>query len=85
MNVQNRTIRFLLGGAALAAMIVTAGCGGRAVTTPDEQLPNQFAGAPEWVLQGCSAYWGDDGGARICGVGDAKIGRSMSIARTKAI
>ena len=54
------------------------------MTTPDEQLPNDFAGAPEWVLQGCSAYWGDDGGARLCGVGDAKIGSSMSIARTKA-
>jgi ribosomal protein S20 len=36
------------------------------------------------VLQGCSAYWGDDGGARVCGVGDARLGRSMSVARTKA-
>jgi len=83
MRVQNRTIRFFLGATALAAVIATAGCGTKEVT-PDEQLPNDFAGAPEWVLQGCSAYWGDDGGARICGVGDAKIGRSMSIARTKA-
>jgi hypothetical protein len=76
-------IRLFLGAAALAAVIATAGCG-KDVTTPDEQLPNEFAGAPTWVLQGCSAYWGDDGGARICGVGDAQIGRSMSIARTKA-
>jgi len=83
MHVQNRTIRFFLGATALAAVIATAGCGSKEVT-PDEQLPNEFAGAPSWVLEGCSAYWGDDGGARICGVGDAKIGRSMSIARTKA-
>jgi len=83
MHVQNRTIRFFLGATALAAVIATAGCGSKEVT-PDEQLPNEFAGAPNWVLEGCSAYWGDDGGARICGVGDAKIGRSMSIARTKA-
>jgi ribosomal protein S20 len=76
-------IRFFLGVAALTAVIVTAGCG-KNVTTPDEQLPNEFAGAPSWVLEGCNAYWGDDGGARLCGVGDAKIGRSMSIARTKA-
>jgi ribosomal protein S20 len=76
-------IRFFLGATALAAVIATAGCGSKEVT-PDEQLPNEFAGAPSWVLEGCSAYWGDDGGARICGVGDAKIGRSMSIARTKA-
>jgi len=84
MHVQNRMIRLFLGAAALAAVIASAGCS-KHVTTPDEQLPNEFAGAPNWVLEGCSAYWGDDGGARICGVGDAQIGRSMSIARTKAI
>ena len=83
MHLQNRMIRLFLGAAALAAVVATAGCG-KDVTTPDEQLPNEFAGAPSWVLEGCSAYWGDDGGARICGVGNAKIGRSMSIARTKA-
>ena len=83
MRVQNRMIRLFLGAAALATVIATAGCG-KDVTTPDEQLPNEFAGAPTWVLEGCSAYWGDDGGARLCGVGDAKIGRSMSVARTKA-
>ena len=83
MRVQNGMIRLFLGAAALATIVATAGCG-KDVTTPDEQLPNEFAGAPTWVLEGCSAYWGDDGGARLCGVGDAKIGRSMSVARTKA-
>ncbi len=83
MRVQNRIVRFFLCTAALAAVVATAGCG-KHVMTPDEQIPNEFAGAPNWVLEGCSAYWGDDGGARLCGVGDAKIGRSMSIARTKA-
>jgi len=83
MRVQNRTIRFFLAATALTALVATTGCGSKEVT-PDEQIPSEFAGAPEWVLQGCSAYWGDDGGARICGVGDAKIGSSMSIARTKA-
>jgi len=82
-RVQNRLIRIFLGATALAAVIATAGCGSKEVT-PDDQLPNEFAGAPNWVLEGCSAYWGDDGGARVCGVGSAKIGRSMSIARTKA-
>jgi ribosomal protein S20 len=83
MRVQNRIVRFSLCAVGLAAIVATAGCG-KDVTTPDEQLPNEFAGAPNWVLEGCSAYWGDDGGARLCGVGDAKIGRSMSVARTKA-
>jgi len=83
MRVQNRMIRFFLGAIALSAVIATAGCSEKTVT-PDEQMPNDFAGAPSWVLQGCSAYWGDDGGGRVCGVGDARIGRNMSIARTKA-
>ena len=82
MRVHNRMIRSLLSIAALAAIAVAGGCA--KPTTPDEQLPDEFAGAPAWVLEGCSAYWGDDDGARICGVGDAKIGSSMSIARTKA-
>jgi len=83
MRFQNRMIRFFLGATALAAVVATSGCGTKEVT-PDERLPLDFAGAPEWVLQGCGAYWGDDDGARVCGVGDAKIGSSMSIARTKA-
>ena len=83
MRVQNRMIRLFLGATALFAVVATAGCGSKTVT-PDEQLPNEFAGAPPWVISGCAAYWGDDDGARICGVGDAKIGSSMSIARTKA-
>lgn len=83
MPVQTRSIRFFFGATALLAVLVMAGCSSK-VVSPADQLPNEFAGAPSWVLEGCSAYWGDDGGARICGVGDAKIGRSMSIARTKA-
>ena len=83
MRVQNPLIRLILGTFALMAVVSTAGCG-KNVTTPDEQLPNEFAGAPGWVLQGCSAFWGDDGGARLCGVGDAKVGSNRSMARTKA-
>lgn len=84
MRVQNRMIRILLGGVAMAVVLMMTGCA-KDVTTPDEQLPNQFAGAPSWVLEGCGEYWDDDDeGIRLCGVGDAKIGRSMSIARTKS-
>ncbi len=82
-GMYDRTIRCRLAAGTLILLFSMIGCGGREVT-PDEQVPSEFAGAPEWVLQGCNAYWGDDGGARICGVGDAKIGSSMSIARTKA-
>lgn len=85
MRIPNRfqspLIRLLLSLSVVTALVTLSGCAG--TTTPDEQLPNEFAGAPSWVIQGCSAYWEDDG-ARICGVGDAKLGSSMSIARTKA-
>jgi len=83
MRVQNRMIRSFLTVAALAVVAVTAGCG-KDVSSPDEQIPSEFAGAPDWVLSGCSAYWGDDGGARICGVGNARFTGNMSITRTKA-
>jgi len=83
MRVQNRMIRFFLGATAVVAALATAGCGG-GVTAPDEVAPSEFAGAPDWVLSGCTAYWGDDGGARICGVGNARFTGNMSITRQKA-
>lgn len=49
---------------------------------PDDSV---LADAPEWVLKGCSAYWGDDDGARICGVGSMGGTKSISMARTGAI
>ncbi len=82
MRVQNRMIRFFVAAAALLAVALTAGCGSKEVT-PDEIMPNEFAGAPAWVLEGCSAYWGDEG-ARICGVGSAKVGANIELARQKA-
>lgn len=44
-----------------------------------------LAGAPDWVLQGCAAYWDDDDDARICGVGSVAGTRNISLARTAAI
>ena len=83
MRVQNRMIRVSLSALALLAVAVTAGCG-RGVQTPQEVAPDLYAGAPPWVTQGCSAYWGDDGRTRICGIGSAPLTGSESMARTKA-
>jgi hypothetical protein len=44
-----------------------------------------LAGAPDWVLRGCSAYWGDDGTGRVCGVGSVSGTRNISLARTAAM
>lgn len=43
-----------------------------------------LADAPDWVLQSCSAYWGDND-ARICGVGSAGGTKNISLARNAAI
>jgi len=54
---------------------------------PDPLMPDSsvLAGAPDWVMQSCSAYWGDDEGGRICGVGSAGGTRNISLARNAAI
>ena len=49
------------------------------------EVQGEFAGAPAWVVQGCSAYWGDDGGARVCGVGSMGGTKNIGLARTAAI
>jgi hypothetical protein len=83
MRDRKTAIRF--GLSATALLVMASALGGCSKTVPpDEQLPNEFAGAPSWVLEGCHAYWEDEDDARICGVGDARLGSSMSIARTKA-
>jgi hypothetical protein len=41
--------------------------------------------APIWVTQGCSAFWGDEDGARVCGVGSMGGTRNVALARTTAI
>ena len=52
----------LLGAAALTALALACGSDGpESAPIPDN---SPLAGAPEWVLQGCTAYWGDDDGAR---------------------
>ncbi|MGH0033986.1 MAG: LPP20 family lipoprotein [Myxococcota bacterium] len=48
-------------------------------------MPNEFAGAPEWVVKGCAAYPGDEGKARICGVGSAGGSNNPSMMRKAAV
>ena len=83
MRFRNHWIRFFFVRSALLVAALMLGCGG-GVTTPDEQAPSEFAGAPEWVLSGCNAYWDGDDGARLCGVGNARFTGNMSITRQKA-
>ena len=52
---------------------------------PGEQIADEYDGAPDWVTRGCAAYWGDDDGARICGVGAMAGTRNVALARTAAM
>lgn len=84
MTIENRRKRLAYWAWAAAGLMAMTGCQGK---TPDliERYPNEFAGAPAWVLEGCGAYWDeDDEGARVCGVGSARVGDSMDLARQKA-
>lgn len=84
----------------MSSLLLAAGLGAAGLVgcqtpeTPQMALryPDEFDGAPIWVLEGCSSYWtaGDQGedredeGARVCGVGSARVGDSMDLARQKA-
>lgn len=80
MRYSIETSRVLLSG-LLVAVIATFACGG----SGPEEASGEFAGAPDWVTRGCSAYWGDDAGARVCGVGSVAGTKNISLARTAAI
>ncbi len=61
----------------------TAACKHR--PPPGAEMADELDGAPEWVSRGCAAYWGDDDGARICGVGAVAGTRNAALARTAAM
>lgn len=82
-------------GTRLAAALLVTGLAGLGssgcahssqteVLPPSEVLPGEFAGAPEWVTQGCARYWGDEG-ARMCAVGSMGGTRNVSLARAGAV
>jgi hypothetical protein len=48
-------------------------------------MPNEFAGAPNWVIKGCQGFDGEAEGAKLCGVGSFKGSSNISLARTAAM
>ena len=70
-------------GLAGSVLLVVLGCFGCAssVIKPSETLPGEFAGAPSWVVTGCSAL---NDPTQICGVGAMGGTRNISLARSTA-
>lgn len=75
---------------ALAVVVLVAGVLGCAGTPePQEDLdgaPREgLAAAPVWLLQDCTAHWGDAADGQLCGVGSAAGPANPSLMRSTAL
>ncbi|MFT5444044.1 MAG: hypothetical protein ACI8W3_003095 [Myxococcota bacterium] len=69
---------------ALAAIALFAfGCA--TGSSPRDTMPNEFAGAPDWVIHGCRSYAGEPTPAKLCGVGAFKGSNNILLTRTAAM
>jgi hypothetical protein len=83
MNDSTPRSRVLACGLLVASALAFA-CGG--TNGPEAGfVTGDLAEAPIWVTQGCTAYWGDDEGGRVCGVGSMGGTRNVALARTTAL
>jgi hypothetical protein len=64
---------------SLAALACSSTKGPEEVT-PLNPAVGDLAGAPDWILRGCSAFWGDDTPSMLCGVGSVSGTRNHSLA-----
>lgn len=72
---------------AIVAVLFAFACSSTPTPAPEPEpqpMSGEFAGAPDWVTRGCSAFWGDDAPAKICGVGIAGGSRNIGMLKTAA-
>ena len=74
--------RFLL-VIGIATSVAAFGCA--STTNPNVTNPNEFSGAPDWVVEGCRSYVGQPDATKLCGVGSFKGSSNISLARTAAM
>jgi hypothetical protein len=79
--------RALLGCALIAilGLVACASTPEKDILEPEDVMPEEFAGAPSWVIEGCHALDGDERGKLICGVGSMGGSRNISLMRTTAL
>ena len=70
--------------AVLIAVLAAIGCAGSG-TSPRAAMPDEFAAAPDWVIQGCHGYSGASTPTKLCGVGSFRGSNNISLARTAAM
>jgi hypothetical protein len=71
---------------AIIASVAAFACATPERSAEDQLGPmaGELANAPDWVTRGCSAFWGDENPAKICGVGSAGGSRNHSLMVTAA-
>jgi len=70
---------------AIVTALTAFACASDPPEAPEPDIMSgEFAGAPDWVTRGCSAFWGDDSPAKICGVGIAGGSRNLGMLKTAA-
>lgn len=68
----------------LSLMVMACGSKEAKKESPKSAIAAEYEGAPDWVIKGCNAYWGDKAQNKICGVGSAGSTRNISLARSTA-
>ena len=78
---------FLLAALLLfVSLSLVSGCRSTPEPKPTKAaIIDEFDGAPDWVVKGCAAYWGDESKNKICGVGSMGGTRNIALARKTAI
>jgi|GEM_PF-227717 len=70
---------------AMSLSFVSCGSKEKKPDPPGSTFQAELAGAPDWVIKGCNAYWGDKADDKLCGVGSMGGTRNISLARKTAV
>lgn len=83
----NRSFNIAIAGIiVLFTGTVFIGCGPKMPPSPEKIMLQEYKGAPDWVVRGCSSYWkADDPNKEICGVGAVGGVKNPEIARESAL
>lgn len=82
--MSTKNLSRIFASVAATAAIFALGCANSG-SSPRDAMPNEFAGAPSWVIEGCRSYVGEPSPTKLCGVGSFKGSSNISLARTAAM
>ncbi len=84
--MKTRSFWMLAALLTFVSLALVAGCKSTPEPKPTKDaIIGEFDGAPDWVVKGCAAYWGDNPKEKICGVGSMGGTANIALARKTAI